>query len=286
MSIVVEQLNYVYQPGTPWSVQALTDVNISIASGEAVAIVGGTGSGKSTLVQHFNGLLRPSSGRVLYQGEDIWQPRYDRRWLRQHIGLAFQFAEQQLFEATVKEDVAFGPLQLGVPKAEIAQRVEYALAAVGLPLTLQSMSPFSLSGGQMRRVALAGILALQPTVLILDEPTAGLDPAGRRELIRLMLDWHRQGDRTLIFISHNMDEVNQVAQRVIVMEDGQVFSDGPPAQTFSNGRALQRLGLGLPTLPRIMHSLQARGWDVRTNFTEVDAAADHIVAAAAKKDHA
>lgn len=277
MSIVVENLSYTYRPGTPWAVPALDRVNLTVAYGERLALVGGTGSGKSTLIQHLNGLLRPVAGRVLVDGADIWAKGYDRRALRRKVALAFQFPEQQVFEPTVRDDVAYGPRMLGLPEKEVAERVATALAAVDLAPDLLDRSPFELSGGQLRRVALAGILALEPKVLILDEPTAGLDPRGRRRLLGAVARWQEERDLTIIFVSHNMDEVAQIARRVVVMDQGRVVLDGAPRELFARGEELQRFGLGVPVMAQLMTALRRQGWDVPPAAMDTAEAEDIIV---------
>lgn len=276
MSIVIENLSYTYRPDTPWAVTALDGVNLSVTYGERLALVGGTGSGKSTLIQQLNGLLRPTGGRVLVDGVDIWSKGYDRRSLRRKIALAFQFPEQQVFEPTVRDDVAYGPRMLGLPEGEVAERVATAVAAVDLSPDLLDRSPFELSGGQLRRVALAGILALDPQVLILDEPTAGLDPRGRRRLLEAVARWHRERNLTIIFVSHNMDEVARIAQRVVVMDQGRVAMDGSPRELFARGEDLQRFGLGVPVMAQLMAALRRCGWDVPAAALDTAEAEDII----------
>jgi energy-coupling factor transport system ATP-binding protein len=260
-------LGHTYRLGTPMAAPALLGVTLRINAGEFISLVGPTGSGKSTLIQHFNGLLRPSTGRVLIDGADLWAPRADRRRARQQIGLVFQFPEYQLFEDTVRRDVAYGPRNLGLSEGEIAGRVDEALRQVGLdPATFGERSPFTLSGGEMRRVALAGVLAMRPQVLVLDEPTAGLDPRSRRDLMSQVETLHRRG-MTVVLVTHNMDEVARLAGRVIVMHGGRVAMEGPPGDIFGRVDALVALGLGLPQAAQLVQALRRRGLAVGDALT-------------------
>ncbi len=239
--------------------RALEGITLRVSRGEMVAVIGPTGSGKSTLIQHFNGLLRPTSGTVLVEGEDLWAPRTDRRKARRRIGLLFQFPEYQLFEETVRRDVSYGPKNLGLAEPEIEERVEEALAQVGLdPVRFGSRSPFTLSGGEMRRVAMAGVLAMRPSVLVLDEPTAGLDPRGREDLLQTVLSLHGEG-MTVVLVTHNMDEAARLATRIIVLEAGRVEMEGTPAEVFADEEALDRIGLGVPQAARLVGMLRRGG---------------------------
>jgi len=288
MPIETVELTHVYMTGTPRAVTALDRVTLAIGDGEAVGIVGPTGSGKSTLVQHFNGLLRPTQGRVLVDGVDLWardakERRAHQAFLREvrrKVGLIFQFPEQQLFEETVFDDVAFGPRNLGLGEAEVAQRVREALRAVGLEEAdgpgLERRSPFSLSGGQMRRVAIAGVLAMRPQTLILDEPTAGLDPRGRLGLIEALVRLRRERGLTLVVVSHNMEDLVRLVDRVVVLERGRVVLDGPTREVFAQGRVLRSLGLDVPPVVALLEGLAARGADVRTDLLRPEEAADEI----------
>ena len=247
MSIVAEKVSYVYMPGSPFEAEALSDVSFTISDGEFVGIIGHTGSGKSTLVQHFNALIKPTSGKITVQGVDIGEKGISLNSLRQKVGLVFQYPEYQLFEETVEKDVAFGPKNLGLPEEEIQCRVAEALRLVGLDQQKVGMrSPFELSGGQRRRVALAGVLAMNPEVLILDEPSAGLDPHGRNEILALVSAIHRERGCTVIMVSHSMDEVARVASRVMVMNHGRLVMDGSPREVYTQGEKLQQIGLGVP----------------------------------------
>jgi energy-coupling factor transport system ATP-binding protein len=262
MPIVIDKLSYVYGAGTPFEVRALHDISLTIADQEFIGIIGATGSGKSTLIQHLNGLIKPTSGRVLVDGQDL-AATADLRAIRQQVGLVFQYPEHQLFEETVYQDVAFGPRNLGLTEDEISQRVHEALRQVGLdPEPILERSPFELSGGQMRRVAIAGVLAMRPRVLILDEPTAGLDPQGRDELLTELQDLYQQSRMTIILVSHSMEEIARVATRLIVLQDGEIAFDGTPRQVFANAATLQSIGLGVPQVAELMQLLQQKGYAV------------------------
>ncbi|MEX2356628.1 MAG: energy-coupling factor transporter ATPase [Thermaerobacterales bacterium] len=287
MSITLQNLSHTYQPGSPWAVAALFDINLEIDTGEAVAVIGATGSGKSTLVQHLNGLLKPTAGTVRVGGEDIWARGFSRRKVRQQVGLIFQYPEQQLFEETVRADIAYGPRNLGLTKDEIEARVQWAVKQVGLPVSVLDRSPFELSGGQMRRAAIAGILAMQPHTLILDEPTAGLDPQGRRDILGRVAEFHREHGMTVIIVSHNMEEVARLVDRVVVMAEGRIAFDGPTRDVFGEGPRLRSLGLDLPEMARLMEALRERGWDVPLSVLDVDEAErviGRMTAAAGGKD--
>jgi len=268
-----EHLTYVYGRGTPLEVPALTDVSLEIATGEMVGIIGATGSGKSTLVQHFNGLLRPTSGRVLLDGEDLQGRRVDRRRIRQQVGLLFQYPEQQLFEETVAADVAFGPRNLGLPPDEVHARVRRALDLVGLPPDrVGPRSPFELSGGEMRRAAIAGVLAMEPRMLILDEPTAGLDPRARRDLLEQIRRFHRERALTIVLVTHSMDAVAQLCDRLLVLDRGRLVADGPTREVFADPARLTALGLGLPQVTLLARRLRERGLPVRPDVLTADEA--------------
>lgn len=265
------QITHTYRPGTPMEALALRGVTLQVFPGEVVGIIGPTGSGKSTLIQHFNGLLRPSAGSVRVDGQDLWAPGADRRRARQQIGLVFQFPEYQLFEDSVRKDVAYGPRNLGLSDGEIAARVEEALQQVGLdPTRFSDRSPFTLSGGEMRRVALAGVLAMRPRTLVLDEPTAGLDPRGKRELVDRIETLHRQG-LTIVLVTHNMDEVARLASRIIVMHEGRVVAEGTAREIFAREDDLRTLGLGLPQATALVRELRRRGLVVGDAFTMAQA---------------
>jgi len=263
MSIVIEHLNYVYMAGGPYETKALSDVNLTIGDGEFVGLIGHTGSGKSTLVQHLNGLLMPTSGKIMVDGLDLADKATDRRAIRQRVGLVFQYPENQLFEETVEKDIAFGPKNLGLDENEIARRVKDAMRRVALDYDkLHERSVFELSGGQMRRVAIAGVLAMEPQVLVLDEPCAGLDPRGREEILGLIKKLHEEAGTTIVMVSHSMDDVASLAERVIVMNHGEIVMDGVPRDVFSRGEELRSMGLDVPQAVQLAGKLRERGYAV------------------------
>lgn len=271
MSIVIEHLNYVYMAGGPYETKALHDVNLTISDGEFIGLIGHTGSGKSTLVQHLNGLIMPTSGRVLVDGMDLADKATDRRAIRQRVGLVFQYPENQLFEETVEKDIAFGPKNLGLGEEEIARRVKDAMRRVALDYdALHERSVFELSGGQMRRVAIAGVLAMEPQVLVLDEPCAGLDPRGREEILGLIRDLHRESGATIVMVSHSMDDVASLAERVIVMNHGEVVMDGAPRDVFSCGEELRGMGLDVPQAVQLAAKLRGRGFDIPEGIYRIE----------------
>ena len=271
MSIVIEHLNYVYMSGGPYETHALRDVSLTIEDGEFIGLIGHTGSGKSTLVQHLNGLVQPTSGRVLVDGMDLADKQTDRRAIRQRVGLVFQYPENQLFEETVEKDIAFGPKNLGLDDAEIDRRVKGAMRKVALDYdALHERSVFELSGGQMRRVAIAGVLAMEPRTLVLDEPCAGLDPRGREEILGLIRDLHRDTGATIVMVSHSMDDVASLAERVIVMNHGKVAMDGAPRDVFSRGAQLRAIGLDVPQAVLLADKLRERGFDVPQGVYRVE----------------
>ena len=271
MPIVIEHLNYVYMSGGPYETHALDDVSLTIEDGEFVGLIGHTGSGKSTLVQHLNGLLLPSSGKITVDGLDIADKATDRRAIRRKVGLVFQYPENQLFEETVEKDIAFGPRNLGLDEAEIDRRVKDAMRKVALDYdALHERSVFELSGGQMRRVAIAGVLAMEPRTLVLDEPCAGLDPRGREEILGLIRDLHRDTGATIVMVSHSMDDVASLAERVIVMNHGKVAMDGAPRDVFSRGAELRAIGLDVPQAVLLADKLRERGFDVPQGVYRVE----------------
>ncbi len=263
MSIEVRHLTHCYSAGSPLSTVALDDVSLAIEDGEFVGIIGHTGSGKSTLVQHLNGLLKPTSGQVLIDGEDLNGEHVNRRKLRQRIGLVFQYPEYQLFEETVAKDIAFGPKNQGLPADEINERVRYAMENVHLDYDKYAeKSPFELSGGQMRRVAIAGVLAMKPSVLILDEPTAGLDPRGRDRILSMLEDLHAREKVTIVMVSHSMDDMARLATRLIVMADGKVKASGSPREIFAQQEMMASCGLDVPAAAHLCHALREKGFDL------------------------
>ncbi len=283
MSIILDHVNYIYGEGTPLERKALDDVCLQIPDGQFVGIIGHTGSGKSTLAQHLNGLLRATSGRIYFNGEDIYDKDYDRKRLRSKVGLVFQYPEHQLFETDVFADVCFGPKNLGLEKKEVELRAYDALRKVGLPNELFYQSPFELSGGQKRRVAIAGVLAMKPEVLILDEPTAGLDPRGREEILRQIKKLQTQTGMTILLVSHSMEDVAEYVDRIIVLSEGRVSHDGAPREVFSHYRELEEIGLAAPQVTYILHELKERGLEVDTEATTLEEAADTVVRALGRR---
>ncbi len=277
MSIKIEHLNYIYSQGTAYEKQALKDICLEIPHGEFVGIIGHTGSGKSTLIQHLNGLIRPASGEIFYNGESIYGEHYDMRKLRSQVGLVFQYPEHQLFETDVLSDVCFGPKNQGCSREECEQRAREALKLVGLKEKYYQSSPFELSGGQKRRAAIAGVLAMRPKVLILDEPTAGLDPKGRDEILDQIAYLHRESDMTVILVSHSMEDIAKYADRIIVMNQGQVMYNDTPKAVFIHYKELEDVGLAAPQVTYIMHELKERGLPVDCSATTVKEAADRIM---------
>ena len=263
MPIEVVHLTHCYSEGSALRTVALNDVSFRIGDGEFVGIIGHTGSGKSTLVQHLNGLLRPTSGQVLIDGEDLNGEHVNRRALRQRIGLVFQYPEYQLFEETVAKDIAFGPKNQGLSAEEIAERVRYAMDCVHLDYDKYAeRSPFELSGGQMRRVAIAGVLAMRPSVLILDEPTAGLDPRGRDKILTMLEELHAREKVTILMVSHSMDDMARLATRLIVMSEGKIVAEGTPREIFAHGDMMTSIGLDVPAAARLCAQLRAKGYDL------------------------
>lgn len=269
MSIILDKVNYVYSEETAYQIQALKDINLEILDGQFIGIIGHTGSGKSTLIQHLNGLMKATSGAIYFNGQDIYDEDFDLRELRNRVGLVFQYPEHQLFETTIFDDVCYGPKNQGLSKEEAGLRAFEALKSVGMPEELYYQSPFDLSGGQKRRVAIAGVLAMKPEVLILDEPTAGLDPAGRDEILDLVARMHREKGITVILVSHSMEDVAKYVQRIIVMNQGSVMYDGMPKEVFHHYKELEAVGLAAPQVTYLMHELKERGLSVDTEATTV-----------------
>lgn len=276
MSIRLENVNYIYGEGSGQEKWALKNINLTIHDREFIGIVGHTGSGKSTLTQLLNGLEKPSSGTIYYNDEDIQADGYERRKLRQKVGLVFQYPEHQLFEVSVIKDVEFGPRNLGLSNLEIEKRSFDALKQVGLSDDLLDVAPFALSGGQKRRVAIAGVLAMQPEVLILDEPTAGLDPAGRTEILELLKKLHEENNITVILVSHSMDDVARYAGRILVMNRGELVLDGEPQKVFQYRDELRKIGLDVPQSTNILYELRDRGMAVGTEGITPEQAAECI----------
>lgn len=283
MPIKIEHLSHIYGEGTAFEKRALDDVNLELPDGEFIGVIGHTGSGKSTLIQHLNGLLKGTSGRILFDGEDIGAEGYDLRALRSKVGLVFQYPEHQLFEIDVFTDVCFGPKNLGLSKEEIEARAREALTQVGLSEEFYKKSPFELSGGQKRRVAIAGILAMHPRVLILDEPTAGLDPKGRDEILDQIAYLHKTRGCTVILVSHSMEDVARYVQRIIVMDHGKVQYNDAPAKVFRHSADLEKMGLAAPQVTYVVKELEKAGWDIDTDATTVEEARDAILKALEKK---
>ena len=278
MPIEVSHLTHCYSEGSALRTVALNDVSFRIEDGEFVGIIGHTGSGKSTLVQHLNGLLKPSSGQVLINGEDLNGEHVDRRALRQRIGLVFQYPEYQLFEETVAKDIAFGPKNQGLSADEIAERVRYAMDCVHLDYNKYAeRSPFELSGGQMRRVAIAGVLAMRPSVLILDEPTAGLDPLGRDKILSMLEELHARENVTILMVSHSMDDMARLAGRLIVMSEGKVVADGAPREIFTREDMMTSIGLDVPDAARLCALLRSRGYDLPADLFRPEELKKHLL---------
>ena len=277
MSIKAEHLTYKYGDGTAFEQYALKDVNFEIPDGQFVGLIGHTGSGKSTLIQHLNGLIKPTSGRILYNGTDIHSEGYSLKKLRSKVGLVFQYPEHQLFEIDVLTDVAFGPKNLGLSQEEAKKRAIEALQLVGIKEEQYTLSPFELSGGQKRRVAIAGVLAMQPEVLILDEPAAGLDPGSRREILDTIAHLYKETGMTVILSSHSMEDMAEYARRLLVMNQGELVMDGTPKEIFGRYKELEKMGLSAPKMTYLMHSLAEKGYDLSTDILTVSDAAGEIL---------
>lgn len=278
MAIKIKNVNYTYAEGTAYEMHALKDINLEIPDGQFVGLIGHTGSGKSTLVQHLNGLIHATGGRIYYNGRDIYGENFSMKELRSKVGLVFQYPEHQLFEIDVLTDVCFGPKNLGFSKAEAEEKAKEALRMVGMGEEYYKRSPFELSGGQKRRVAIAGVLAMEPQMLILDEPTAGLDPKGRDEILDQISRLHREKGITIVLVSHSMEDVARYVDRIIVMNQGQVRFDGAPKEVFRHYKELEEIGLAAPQVTYLMQELKAKGADVDTDATTVEEAADAIAA--------
>lgn len=277
MPIILNHVNCIYEAGTNMEVAALKDVNLVIPDGQFIGLIGHTGSGKSSLVQHLNGLMKPTEGEVYFNGQDIADEDYDKKQLRSDVGLVFQYPEHQLFEADVFSDVCFGPKNLGLSKKEVELRAYEALKMVGLEDEYFYQSPFDLSGGQKRRVAIAGVIAMKPKVLILDEPTAGLDPKGREEILNLIKKLHEEMGITIILVSHSMDDVADYVERIIVMNHGGVFLDDTPKAVFSHREELEKIGLAVPTVTEIMSRCAEKGFAVDDTVTTIEEAKTELL---------
>ena len=279
MSIEVRNLSHIYGEGTIFEQYALKNVDLTIGDGEFIGLIGHTGSGKSTLIQHLNGLLRASSGDILYNGESIYREGYSMKELRSHVGLVFQYPEHQLFEADVLSDVCFGPKNQGLSQEEALERARTALMQVGLKEKYYASSPFELSGGQKRRVAIAGVLAMEPDVLILDEPTAGLDPKGRDEILDQIAYLHQERKISVVLVSHSMEDIARYVERIIVMNQGEKLFDGVPKEVFSHYKELEAIGLAAPQITYIMHALKEKGLEADISAITVEEARNSILKA-------
>jgi energy-coupling factor transport system ATP-binding protein len=278
MIIEVKNLTYVYNPNSPFETKALDDINLDIEEGEFIGLIGHTGSGKSTLIQHLNGLIKPTKGSIIIDGVDITDENADLKVIRQKVGLVFQYPEHQLFEETVYKDIAFGPKNLGLDDEEVEKRVRSAMGLVGLKFDeIKDRSPFELSGGQKRRVAIAGVLAMKPKVLILDEPTAGLDPGGRDEIFEEIKSLYEKEKITIILVSHSMEDVAKLVSRIIVMHKGKIKMDGSPREIFKNADELEKLGLGIPQITSFMRAYRKKGNNVRDDVLTVKEAEEEIL---------
>ena len=283
MSLKLEHVNYIYSPGTAYEIHALKDICLELKSGEFVGLIGHTGSGKSTLVQHLNGLVKATEGRILFHGEDIYGGGYDMRRLRSKVGLVFQYPEHQLFEVDVLSDVCFGPRNQGLTKEEAEEKARAALAMVGLGEEFYHQSPFELSGGQKRRAAIAGVLAMEPEILVLDEPTAGLDPRGRDEILDQISLLHKERGISIVLVSHSMEDVARYVKRIVVMNHGEVLFDNAPQEVFRHYKELEQVGLAAPQVTYMMHALKEKGLSVDENATTIEEARDSILAALGEK---
>lgn len=268
--IKTENLSYVYGEGTPFRKVAVDNVNIEIQEGEFVGVIGHTGSGKSTLIQHFNGLLKPTSGKIFIDGEELWQDKTRLRPIRFKVGLVFQYPEYQLFEETIYKDIAFGPRNMGLNEIEIDRRVRETARMVGISESMLDKSPFELSGGQKRRVAIAGVMAMEPKVLILDEPASGLDPKGREQILGLIKDYHKLTGNTVLLVSHSMEDVAKHASKILVMNDAKVFCYDKPVNVFHRAQELEQMGLAVPQITRVFNRLKSMGCDLGEDVYTVD----------------
>ena len=279
MSIKVDNISYIYEKGTGFERQALKNVSCAIEDGEFIGLIGHTGSGKSTFIQHLNGLVKPTEGYIYYNGRDIYEQGFNMKELRSRVGLVFQYPEHQLFETEIFKDVCFGPKNLGLPKEEIEKRAKESLRLVGIDEKMFFQSPFDLSGGQKRRVAIAGVLAMKPDVLILDEPTAGLDPKGRDDILNCLRYLREETGMTIILVSHSMDDVANYVSRIMVMNDGVLTYDDTPRNVFRHYKELEAIGLAAPQVTYLMNDLKQAGFDVNTDAITIDEAKESILSA-------
>lgn len=278
MSIKIENLTHIYMPKSPFEKIALDNVSLDIKDGEFVALIGHTGSGKSTLIQHFNGLLEATSGKIVVDGVDITSKKAKLTDIRKKVGLVFQYPEYQIFEETIAKDIEFGPRNLGLSEEEIHNRVVRAMEMVGLDYeSYKDRSPFDLSGGQKRRVAIAGVVAMQPTTLILDEPTAGLDPKGRDDILNQISKLHKEYNMTIVIVSHSMEDVAKIAQRIIVMNNGSVALQGTPSEVFKEVDMLEEIGLGVPQVTYLVRALRKKGFDLSDNIFTIEEAKKELL---------
>ena len=282
--IETQKLSHIYSAGTPFQHAALVDVDFTAYRGEYLGVIGHTGSGKSTLIQHLNGLLKPTSGKVLVEGRDIWQDKATTRWARFQVGLVFQYPEYQLFEETVYKDISFGPKNMGLDEQEVDHRVREAAQFVGLTDALLEAAPFERSGGLKRRVAIAGVIAMEPSVLILDEPTAGLDPVGVEQILGNIRDYHKAKNATIIIVSHSMEEMARTVDRLVVVNDGRIPFEGAPREVFAHGDELEEMGLGVPQMTRLFHRLKAMGVDVDPSVYTIEEAKAALLPLLRKKE--
>lgn len=276
MSIKIEGLTYIYSPNTTFEKKALDNINIDIDKGSFIGVIGHTGSGKSTLIQHLNGLLKPTHGKILLNGIDINSDKSKLKEIRQKVGLVFQYPEQQLFESTVYKDVSFGPINMGIPQQEVNKRVEQALDLVGLTKDIYDKSPFELSGGQRRRVAIAGVLAMEPEVLVMDEPTAGLDPQGRHKILEQIRTMHNKRKNTIILVSHSMEDIARLVDKVIVLHEGKVKYCGIPKDVFLYAEELEKIGLAVPQISYLIKALEKKGIHLKKDIFTVEEATAEI----------
>lgn len=278
MIIEIKNLSYVYNPGTPFEKKALDDVSLEIEEGEFIGLIGHTGSGKSTLVQHLNGLMKPTSGEIVIDGDSLSDKSTKLKNIRQKVGLVFQYPEHQLFEETIYKDIAFGPKNLGLPQEEVDERVRHAMELVGLDFEeLKDRSPFELSGGQKRRVAIAGVVAMKPKVLVLDEPTAGLDPKGRDDILDEIRTLYEKENITIILVSHSMEDIARLVNRIFVMHRGKLSMDGSPREIFGRSDELEGMGLGIPQITKFMKKFKASGHDVKDDVLTIEEAKTEIL---------